>query len=155
MVSQNITETGHNFYQPISFLDNDMKKFGPACLHFDNMDESHIFLIRLHLLMVMIKARLMGYPTGEFRKKAVLENAAAVNKMIESTDLSVLGLQCSSHLFRQRVKLLCVMAVAIISDDYPLGVHRREAVLENIDTLMESAFATRKLALFHDVLNAA
>lgn len=132
-----------------------MKQFGPAHLDPDNMDEHHILLMRLQLLMVMIKARLRGYPTGEFRKKAVLENAADLHKMVMNTDLSGLGLHGSSHLFRQRVKLLGVMAVAIISEDCPLGIHRREAVLENIDNLMESAFATRKLVLFHDVLNAA
>jgi len=132
-----------------------MKQFGPSRITPDDMDDRHIFLMRLHLLMVMVKARLSGYPTGKFRKKAVLENAAALHKMIENTDVSGLVLHAGSHLFRQRVKLLCVMAVAIISEDCPLGVYRREAVLENIDTLMESAFAEKKLVLFHDVLNAA
>lgn len=119
------------------------------------MDEQHVFLMRLHLLMVMIKAKLKGYPTGTFRKTAVLENAAELHRLVMHTDLSGLGSHRSSHILKERVKLLSIMAMAIISEDYPLGIHRREAVLENIDNLMESVFSKKKLILFHDVLNAA
>lgn len=47
------------------------------------------------------------------------------------------------------------MATAIISEDYPLGVHRREAVLDNIEVISQTAFPSQELSLFHDVLMAA
>ncbi len=143
------------FFNNLIFLDNEMKQFGPSRICPDAMDEQHVFLMRLHLLMVMITARLKGYPTGTFRKKAVLENAAEVHRLVMHTDLSGLGSHTSSHILKERVKLLSIMAMAIISEDYPLGIHRREAVLENIDNLMESVFSKKKCILFHDALNAA
>lgn len=132
-----------------------MKRFGPSQIRPHQMDEHHLFLMRLHLLMVMIKAKLKGYPAGEFRKKAAFENATELHRTVSRMDISQLALASSSHLFRERVKLLCVMATAIVSEDYPLGVHRREAVLDNIDNLTSTVFPTKRLTLFHDVLNAA
>ncbi len=117
--------------------------------------ENEIFLLRLHLLIVMVKAALKGYPTGEYRKKTALDNAASVHHLISKIDISFLNLSRSSHLFKERVKLLSVMTTAIISDDYPLGIHRREAVLDNIEVIIECAFPDTTLELFPEVLKVA
>ncbi|OGR11827.1 MAG: hypothetical protein A2277_08775 [Desulfobacterales bacterium RIFOXYA12_FULL_46_15] len=132
-----------------------MKRFGSVNEKIREMNEDEIFLMYLHLLIVMIKASLKGYPTGEPRKTAALNTANTVHKLISNMDLSFLGLKTSSHLFRERVKLLSVMASAIISEDYPLGIHRREAVMDNIEIITEYAFPNKNLELFHEVLKVA
>ena len=119
------------------------------------MSENDIFLLRLHLLIIIVKAALKGYPIGKFRKKSALENAAAVHKLISTFDISFLNLKTSSHLFKERVKLLSVMATAIISENYPLGIHRREAMLDNIEMIIEYAFPEKKMALYHEILKVA
>ena len=132
-----------------------MKRFGATQISCKRMDDNYFFLMRLHLLIVMVKAKLKGYPGGDFRKEAVLENAASIFKSIPNIDISFLGSNTSSHLFKERVKLLSVMATAIICEDYPLGIHRREAVIDNIEIIIQTAFPRQKLSLFHDVLMAA
>jgi len=132
-----------------------MKRFGAAHKNRKKMDDTHLFLMGLHLLIIMVKAKLKGYPGGDFRKEAVLENAATVFKCIPDLDISFLGSDTSSHLFKERVKLLSVMATAIICEDCPLGIHRREAVLDNIEIIIQTAFPRQKISLFHDVLMAA
>jgi len=119
------------------------------------MDETQLFLMKLHLLIVMVKAKLKGYPTGDFRKEAVLENTAGLFKTLPHLNIGFLGSNISSHLFKERVKLLSVMAIAIISNDYPLGIHRREAVLDNMEIIIETVFPRQKISLFHEVLMAA
>jgi hypothetical protein len=132
-----------------------MKRFGSPQVGNKTMDDHHLFLMRLHLLIVMVKATLKGYPGGDFRKNAALDTAALIFKAIPDINFSFLGSRASSHLFTERVKLLSVMATAIISEDYPLGVHRREAVLDNIEVISQTAFPSQELFLFHDVLMAA
>ncbi|MFH2059696.1 MAG: hypothetical protein ABIJ59_12445 [Pseudomonadota bacterium] len=132
-----------------------MKRFGANTNATQSMDENNVFMVRLHLLTVMVKAALQGYPLGEFRKNAVLENANEIHRQIDKMDISFPGLSTSSHLFKQRVKLLCVMATAIVSESYPLGIHRQEAVLDNLEMIVEYAFPDIQLRLFHDVLKVA
>ena len=132
-----------------------MKRFGSSNQKMHEMNKNEIFLMHLHLLIVIIKASLKGYPTGNFRKSAALNTATTVHKLIINLDLSFLGSKASSHLFRERVKLLSVMAAAIISEDYPLGIHRREAVMDNIEIITEYAFPNKNLDLFHEVLKVA
>ncbi len=132
-----------------------MKRFGTIQNKEPRISQEHVFSSRLHLLLVMVKAALKGYPMGEFRKKAALDNAVVVNHLISQIDISFLNLDSSTHLFRERVKLLSVMAAAIFSEDYPLGVHRREAVFENIKVISDYAFPNRELALFPEVLKVA
>ncbi len=132
-----------------------MKRFGPEKLNAKQSKETDLFLIRLHLLIVMVKASLRGYPVGKYRKQAALDNTTYVHKLISDLDISFLNLNSSTHLFKERVKLLCVMATAIVSEDYPLGIHRREAVMDNIDRIIEYAFPKAKFDLFHDVLKVA
>ena len=132
-----------------------MKRFGSVHQKMNKMGENKVFLMHLHLMIVMIKASLKGYPAGEFRKAAALDTASIVHKLISNIDLSFLGLKTSSHLFRERVKLLSVMAAAIVSEDYPLGIHRREAVRDNIEIITEYAFPNKQIELFHEVLRVA
>ncbi len=132
-----------------------MKRFGAAHITNNKVDEHQLFLMHLHLLIVMVKAKLKGYPGGDFRKKAALETATLIFKTIPKVNFSFLGSRASSHLFKERVRLLSVMATAIICEDYPLGFHRREAVLDNIEMITQIAFPRQKLSLFHDVLMAA
>ncbi len=121
----------------------------------NKMDSLHIFRMRLHLLIIMVKAKLKGYPVGELRKEAVLENAARLHQDLAKADIKFPGTRTSTHLFKERVRLLSVMATAIISDDYPLGIHRREAVLDNIEIIIETAFPKQDLPLFYEILMAA
>lgn len=136
-----------------------MKLFGSQFCGFskttETQNELSLFHVRLHLLLIMVKARLKGFPLGKYRTEAVLENAAQVHKDISKLELPFLESGSSAHLFRERVKLLSVMATAMVSDDYPLGIHRREAVLDNIDIIIETAFPGQNLVLFHDILKAA
>ena len=132
-----------------------MNRFGPTQPQDRKTTQEDAFLLRLHLLIVMVKAALKGYPIGEHRKKNALDNAAAVYNLISQVDLSFLNLTTSTHLFKERVKLLSVMTTAIISEEYPLGVHRREAVLDNIKMISEYAFPQKSLELFPEVLKVA
>jgi hypothetical protein len=132
-----------------------MKRFGATHISSKEMEDSHIFLMRLHLLIVMVKAKLKGYPVGAYRKEAVLENSASVFKAIPKLNISFPRSNPSSHLFKERVKLLSVMATAMICEDHPLGIHRRDAVLDNIEIIIQTVFPRQKISLFHDILMAA
>lgn len=132
-----------------------MKRFGSQHHQGKKYSQDDIFLMRLHLLVIMVKAALKGYPTGRFRKAAVLENAAAVHRLVSDISVPFFKPNTSSHLFKERVKLLSVMATAIINDDYPLGIHRREAVLDNIDVICETVFQDSELYIFPEVLKVA
>jgi hypothetical protein len=132
-----------------------MKRFGSSNNQMRQMDENDMFIMRLHLLIIIVKAALKGYPIGELRKTAALDNAGSVHKLISNLDISFLNLKTSSHIFRESVKLLSIMATAIISEDYPLGIHRRKAVLDNIEMIIDSAFPRESLKLFHEVLKVA
>lgn len=119
------------------------------------MDSVYLFRMRLQLMIIMVKAKLEGYPVGPFRKEAVLETASRLHKDVIRVDLRISGSKGTNHLFKERVKLLSVMATAIISDDYPLGVHRREAVLDNIETIVSLLFPEQDLSLYRRILKAA
>lgn len=119
------------------------------------MNENDVFKARLHLLVVVIKAALRGYPVGRFRKKSALDNANEIHAQIDTIDLTFLNLKTSSHLFRQRIKLLCIMCSGIVSDEYPLGIYRRQAVLENVGMVIEYAFPRHDLESLHEVFKVA
>lgn len=132
-----------------------MKRFGACGKDMAEMGPRDVFFLRLSLLIVMVKAALKGYPAGRHRKAVVLSNASILHKQVSNLNIRTFRLSTSEHLFRERVKLLSIMAAAIISDEYPLGVHRREAVQDNIDTLCESAFPQKQFKLVHDILKVA
>lgn len=132
-----------------------MKRFGCSNHLMHPMDENDEFLCRLYLLIITVKAALQGYPAGEYRKSAAVENSKVIHQMISSIDTGFLKLTTSSHLFRERVKLLTVMVSAVVGENYPLGVYRREAIMENITVIEEQAFPHIALKLFDKVLKVA
>ena len=132
-----------------------MERFGALIPDMREMNPEEIFLLRLDLLIVMVKAYLKGYPVGEYRKAAVLENAAQLHRLASGPDPVRFTVSSSSHLLKQRVKLLSIMASAMMSDDCSLGVHRRDAVYENIKTLCEQAFPKKQFKLFPDIMKVA
>lgn len=132
-----------------------MKRFGADEKRMRAMNEADVFKARLHLMIVVVKAALKGYPVGEFRKNAALENANEVYTQTDKIDLSFLKNKTSSHLFRERIKLLCIMCSAIVSNEYPLGVYRRQAVLDNIDMIVEFAFPQQDMGSIHKTLKVA
>jgi len=110
------------------------------------MDLDDIFLSRLKLLVVMGKAYLNGFPLGEYRRQAMLENARHVET--ESIDLGGLidapnvnpststGTMEFDHVFYQRAKLLAVMIKAV-AKGFPMGEHRKNAMQENLDIISQ------------------
>ena len=52
-----------------------MKTFGVPSSKMKKTHEKDLFLPRLHLLVIMAKAYLQGMPQGDYRKKAVIDNA--------------------------------------------------------------------------------
>ena len=132
-----------------------MKRFGSKTNEMKKMDENDIFLQRVNLLVVVVKAVMKGYPIGEYRKEAALDNAIILHKFTSKIDMSHLGTNNASHLFNERVKLLCVMSTAMLADKFPLGIHRREAILENIEGICEFAFPKQEFEAFHKILKVA
>ncbi len=118
------------------------------------MTQNNIFIERLELMLIMLKAVLKGYPTGKYRQEAIIDNALELNKAISNIDLNFLMLKTSEHVFRERVKLLCIMAQSAVSYDYPMGYYRQEAVLNNIEILSEDCISL-KSAVLYDFLKVA
>ncbi len=117
-----------------------MKKSDSGRGQAGSMTEHDVFILRLNLLIIMINAALKEYPLGEFRKKAANHNASELYRSIPEFDFSILLNNRSDHFFKERIKLLCVMSSAIFQEGYPLGKHRREAVLDNILRICDTAF---------------
>jgi hypothetical protein len=132
-----------------------MKRFGASDKSMGPMDESQVFWMRLHLLTVIVKAALKGYPIGDFRQAAAIETASQIRRQIIQMEIPFLKSSTASHLFKQRVKLLCIMATAIVSESYPLGIHRQEAVLDNLQSIVESAFSQKQEQFIYDILKVA
>jgi hypothetical protein len=116
------------------------------------MDLDDIFVSRLKLLLLMGKAYLDDFPMAELRRQAILENAQHIET--ESIDLGRLiadgpfqhtssGSMDFDHVFYQRVKLLAVMMKAI-AKGYPMGEHRKKALMENMDIICQTlAFSSQ------------
>jgi len=123
-----------------------MLRLGSPSSETREMDLDDIFLSRLKLMLIMAKAYLNGWPMGDHRRQAMLENARHVES--ESVDLG--GLVSGDdnprkaveptehdHLFYQRVKLLAVMVKAA-AKGYPMGEHRKAAMQENLDIICQT-----------------
>ena len=119
-----------------------MLRFGAAPGNACEMDLDHIFISRLKLLIVMMRAYVEGYPFGAVRKAALASNARYI--AAESVDLEQLipirseqpakdGMDFD-HVFYQRVKLLASMAKTI-GKNYPIGEHRQTALTDNLDMI--------------------
>jgi hypothetical protein len=123
-----------------------MLRLGSSHTHTREMDLDDIFLSRLKLLIIMGKAYLNGFPLGECRRQAMLENARHIE--MESIDLGgLIGPSCPNgsastgimkfdHVFFQRAKLLAVMIKAV-AKGFPMGEHRKNAMQENLDIICQ------------------
>ena len=109
------------------------------------MDLDDIFFSRLKLMIIMAKAYLAGYPLGEHRTHAILENAKHVEEDALHLGKAATGHEKSAltadqqdnlydHLFFQRVKLLAVMMKAV-AKGYPMDDNRKSAMQENLEMI--------------------
>jgi len=127
-----------------------MIKFGPMPPGMREMSSDDIFLSRLKLLIIMVKAYLIGYPLGKYRKRAIIENAHYVFYRVMQTNAESQQIQnhilddqtnviCTGetsewHHIYQRVQLLAVMAKAL-TEGCPTGNFRIRAINENLDKI--------------------
>jgi hypothetical protein len=116
-----------------------MLRFGSSPAEMGEMSEEDISLARLQLLIIMSKGYLKGYPLGEFRKEAVIENAEEVAKYVKehTSDAKSKEEMDTERIFQLRVELLAVMAKAF-AEGYPLGDFRRNALEDNLDYICEA-----------------
>ena len=104
-----------------------MRRFGVPTVEMKKMRDKDLFSPRLHLLVIMSKAYLQGMPVGDYRKKAIIDNAhhlfyqslhissdyeqeAALKK--KKSDTECKEEMSPEYIFHQRVQLLSVMAKA-------------------------------------------
>lgn len=128
-----------------------MIKLGPAPVEMRAMSEDDVFSSRLKLLIIMAKAYLREYPLGNYRKKAIIENANhifyhSLHIVSESSifkdkgfeaDIVYRGKTSEEHLFHQRVQLLAVMAKAL-AEDRLRGHFRKKALTDNLNKICET-----------------
>jgi hypothetical protein len=130
-----------------------MIKLGPASVEMRAMSEDDVFSSRLKLLIIMAKAYLRNCPLGNYRKKAIIENANHVfyhslHLVSESSILKDNGFEppadivsrektSEEHLFHQRVQLLAVMAKAL-AEDRLRGHFRKKALTDNLNKICET-----------------
>ena len=130
-----------------------MIKFGPASLEMRAMSEDDVFSSRLKLLIIMAKAYLRDCPLGNYRKKAIIENANHVfyhslhlvsessvlkdNGFEPPADIVSRGKTSEEHLFHQRVQLMAVMAKAL-AEDRLKGHFRKKALTDNLNKICET-----------------
>lgn len=130
-----------------------MIKLGPASAEMRAMTEDDVFSSRLKLLIIMAKAYLREFPLGNYRKKAIIENANHVfyhslhlvsessilkDKGFETpADMVSRGKTSEEHLFHQRVQLLAVMAKAL-AEDRLRGHFRKKALTDNLNKICET-----------------
>jgi hypothetical protein len=114
------------------------------------MVQDDILISRLSLLIIMAKAYLKSYPMGEFRKKAITENARFVfyEALIRTQSNNTPSFkksqpQCSQHdvkqkdhLFFLRAQLLAVM-VNSFAEKKSKGNFRKKAMAETIGQICE------------------
>ena len=113
------------------------------------MTRDDILISRLNLLIIMAKAYLKSYPMGEFRRKAIVENAEFVfyealgrtqayrtpSPNIKSQS-SQQGLTAKDHHFLLRAQLLAVMVTSFVLKE-ARGAFRKKALAANIDLISE------------------
>jgi len=130
-----------------------MIKLGPASVEMRAMSGDDIFSSRLKLLIIMAKAYLKDCPLGNYRKKAIIENANHVfyhslhlvseslilkdNGFEPQADIVSKGKTSEEHLFHQRVQLLAVMAKAL-AEDRLRGHFRKKALTDNLNKICET-----------------
>jgi hypothetical protein len=124
-------------------------RYGTEAYGMRPMTIGDIFLSRLNLLVIMAKAFLKSYPMGQFRKKAIVENAHFVfyealsrtqsscpPSLNSKSQLSQQGLDTRDHLFLLRTQLLAVMVTSFVEKE-SRGAFRKKAMAVNIDLISE------------------
>ena len=130
-----------------------MIKLGPVSVEMRAMSEDDIFSSRLKLLIIMAKAYLTDCPLGNYRKKAIIENANHVfyhslhlvskssilkdNGFDSQADIVSKDKTSEEHLFHQRVQLLAVMAKAL-AEERLRGHFRKKALTDNLNKICET-----------------
>lgn len=131
-----------------------MIRVGAQPARMREMELDDIFLSRLHLLIIMTKSYLSGYPLGSFRERSILENAAFVKNDAEglAEDIDFFGWEEIAQnglrfepVFYQRVKLLAVMAEAF-AKGHALEAAKREALEKNLDRICETITFSRTIS---------
>jgi hypothetical protein len=118
-----------------------------------NMSEYYVFISRLKLLIVMLKAYLNGCPLGKYRKQAISENANQVFYyslllLSEYADLKDHRLDTQTHtlskiktpednIFYQRVQLLAVMTKTMERHRF-INNFRKKALTDNLNKICET-----------------
>jgi hypothetical protein len=125
-------------------------RYGTTSPQMRPMAKDDILISRLGLLIIMAKAYLKSYPMGEFRKKAITDNARfvfyeALIRTHSNTTPSLIKTQPQTcrhdtrqidNLFLLRAQLLAVM-VNSFAEKKSKGNFRKKAMAENIDILSE------------------
>jgi hypothetical protein len=125
-------------------------RFGAEGRAMRPMTEDDVLVSRLNLLIIMAKAYLKSYPMGEFRRKAIAENAEFVfhralvliqpPRTPSATDDSPPStrpeLQQKDRLFLLRAQLLAVMVTSFVRKR-STGNFRKKAMAANIDYISE------------------
>ena len=113
------------------------------------MEVDDVFLSRLKLLIVMSKAYLKGYPLGDFRKSAVIDNAQNIfyNAMYRTAETGATSAELTSRtadlannlqdqIFLQRAQLLAVM-IKSFAEERSTGDFRKKAMADNINHICD------------------
>lgn len=110
----------------------------------DQIENKDLFIARLQLMIVMLKAYLEGHPIGEYRKQAIMENADTLFYMSLFSEHSG---HVSDHQeekdsgelkhFYEKVRLLSVMGRAF-AEDRLSGELKRKELQENIDYICKT-----------------
>ena len=99
--------------------------------------EDHVWVSRLNLLIIMAKAYLKSYPMGEFRRKAIAENAEFIfHEALARIQPTRQELEPKDRLFLLRTQLLAVMVTSFVQKR-SRGNFRKKAMAANIDDISE------------------
>jgi hypothetical protein len=128
-----------------------MIRYGAVANKMRPMNSDEMLISRLKLLLIMAKAKIKGYPMGNHRKAAIVENSRIVfneslarsfkilaslsSESLESDDEAPSdGPTLLDYLFLQRTQLLAVM-MSSLSRGPSGGRFRSKAVALNIDQI--------------------
>lgn len=125
-----------------------MIRYGAVAQKMRPMQKDDLLISRVKLLIIMAKAKLKGYPMGDFRKDAIAENARFVfyealirtasnppeSPSEPSCQKSSRDFRYLDHLFLQRAQLLAVMINSFIQGK-PQGRYRKNAMAENVEQI--------------------
>ncbi len=123
-----------------------MIRYGTVAKAMRPMAADDLLISRLKLLLIMAKAYLIGYPLGDFRKNAIVQNARYIfyqallradsPKGVSSDKQAPSDQTIKPHdlLFLHRVQLLAVMLNAFV-EGKAKGTFRKKAMAGNIDHL--------------------